>query len=55
MDLLDEATRAEFAHSTTYLNTATCGVLPRSAVAAVRELAEAAGPAPPPASATSTA
>ncbi|MFE6836177.1 aminotransferase class V-fold PLP-dependent enzyme [Streptomyces sp. NPDC057705] len=43
MDLLAEATRAEFAHSTTYLNTATCGVLPRSAVAAVRELAEAAG------------
>ncbi|MFD9368011.1 aminotransferase class V-fold PLP-dependent enzyme [Streptomyces sp. NPDC060020] len=44
MDLsLAEATRAEFAHSTAYLNTATCGVLPRSAVAAVRELAEAAG------------
>ncbi|MFJ3727482.1 aminotransferase class V-fold PLP-dependent enzyme [Streptomyces sp. NPDC090045] len=43
MDLLDEATRAEFAHSTAYLNTANCGVLPRSAVAAVRELAEAAG------------
>ncbi|MFJ6753481.1 aminotransferase class V-fold PLP-dependent enzyme [Streptomyces sp. NPDC091273] len=47
MDLLDEATRAEFAHSTTYLNTATCGVLPRSAVAAVRELAEAAGAGAP--------
>ncbi|WP_327413282.1 aminotransferase class V-fold PLP-dependent enzyme [Streptomyces sp. NBC_01233] len=43
MDLLTEATRAEFAHSTTYLNTANCGVLPRSTVAAVRELAEAAG------------
>ncbi|MFJ3964461.1 aminotransferase class V-fold PLP-dependent enzyme [Streptomyces sp. NPDC090036] len=44
MDLpLAEATRAEFAHSTTYLNTANCGVVPRSAVAAVRELAEAAG------------
>ncbi|WP_404960791.1 aminotransferase class V-fold PLP-dependent enzyme [Streptomyces sp. 147326] len=43
MDLLAEATRAEFAHSTAYLNTANCGVLPRSAVAAVRELAEAAG------------
>ncbi|MFE2328341.1 aminotransferase class V-fold PLP-dependent enzyme [Streptomyces sp. NPDC059385] len=44
MDLpISEAARAEFAHSTTYLNTASCGVLPRSAVAAVRELAEAAG------------
>ncbi|OKK19039.1 class V aminotransferase [Streptomyces sp. CB00455] len=43
MDLLPEAARAEFAHSTAYLNTATCGVLPRAAVAAVRELAEAAG------------
>ncbi|MFD3541214.1 aminotransferase class V-fold PLP-dependent enzyme [Streptomyces sp. NPDC058662] len=44
MDLaLAEATRAEFAHSTVYLNTATCGILPRSAVAAVRDLAEAAG------------
>ncbi|KOU32664.1 class V aminotransferase [Streptomyces sp. WM6373] len=44
MDLpIDEATRAEFAHSTTYLNSATCGVVPRSAVAAVRELSEAAG------------
>ncbi|MFD3720406.1 aminotransferase class V-fold PLP-dependent enzyme [Streptomyces sp. NPDC058674] len=44
MDLpLAEAARAEFAHSTTYLNTATYGVLPRSAVAAVRELSEAAG------------
>ncbi|MGW7450517.1 aminotransferase class V-fold PLP-dependent enzyme [Streptomyces sp. NPDC054787] len=48
MDLpIAEATRAEFAHSTTYLNTATCGILPRSAVAAVRELAEAAGAAVP--------
>ncbi|MFI5621048.1 aminotransferase class V-fold PLP-dependent enzyme [Streptomyces sp. NPDC051567] len=44
MDLpLPEAVRAEFGHSTTYLNTATCGVLPRAAVAAVRDLAEAAG------------
>ncbi|MFE2287190.1 aminotransferase class V-fold PLP-dependent enzyme [Streptomyces sp. NPDC059443] len=44
MDLLPpEAVRAEFAHSTTYLNTATCGVLPRVAVAEVRSLAEAAG------------
>ncbi|MFD3760394.1 aminotransferase class V-fold PLP-dependent enzyme [Streptomyces sp. NPDC058622] len=44
MDLpLAETARAEFAHSTTYLNTATCGVLPRGAVAAVRELSEAAG------------
>ncbi|MEU3722427.1 aminotransferase class V-fold PLP-dependent enzyme [Streptomyces sp. NPDC031705] len=34
---------AEFAHSTTYLDTAAAGVLPRSAVAAVRDLAEAAG------------
>ncbi|MER6446914.1 aminotransferase [Streptomyces venezuelae] len=43
MDLpLAEATRAEFTHSTTYLNTAKCGVVPHSAVAAVRELAEAA-------------
>lgn len=40
---LAEATRAEFAQSTAYFNTATCGVLPRAAVAAVRELAEAAG------------
>ncbi|WP_405494285.1 aminotransferase class V-fold PLP-dependent enzyme [Streptomyces sp. NBC_00096] len=44
MDLLPaEAVRGEFAHSTTYLNTATCGVLPRDAVAEVRLLAEAAG------------
>ncbi|MFD7259594.1 aminotransferase class V-fold PLP-dependent enzyme [Streptomyces sp. NPDC059874] len=44
MDLsIAEATRAEFAHSTVYLNTANCAVLPRSSVAAVRELAEAAG------------
>ncbi|WP_371615268.1 aminotransferase class V-fold PLP-dependent enzyme [Streptomyces sp. NBC_00454] len=44
MDLLPpETVRAEFAHSTTYLNTATCGVLPRAAVAEVRRLAEAAG------------
>ncbi|MFB6617940.1 aminotransferase class V-fold PLP-dependent enzyme [Streptomyces sp. NPDC085524] len=43
MDLsIAEAARSEFAHSTVYLNTATCAVLPRSAVAAVRELAEAA-------------
>ncbi|GLX19931.1 hypothetical protein Slala02_34550 [Streptomyces lavendulae subsp. lavendulae] len=34
---------AEFAHSTTYLNTAGAGVLPKASVAAVRELAEAAG------------
>ncbi|RPF39897.1 selenocysteine lyase/cysteine desulfurase [Streptomyces sp. Ag109_G2-6] len=40
---LSLACAAEFAHSTTYLNTAGAGVLPRSAVAAVRELAEAAG------------
>lgn len=44
---LTEAARAEFAHSTVYLNTATTGILPRSAVAAVRELAEAAGAATP--------
>ncbi|UQX00577.1 aminotransferase class V-fold PLP-dependent enzyme [Streptomyces sp. RerS4] len=44
MDLsLSDVSRAEFAHSTTYLNTATCGVLPRAAVAEVRALAEAAG------------
>ncbi|MGW2272648.1 aminotransferase class V-fold PLP-dependent enzyme [Streptomyces yangpuensis] len=44
MDLpIAEATRAEFAHSTTYLNSAKCGVVPRSAVAAMKELAEAAG------------
>ncbi|WP_411106171.1 aminotransferase class V-fold PLP-dependent enzyme [Streptomyces sp. cmx-4-9] len=44
MDLsLIDAVRAEFTHATTYLNTATAGLLPRSAVAAVRELAEAAG------------
>lgn len=48
MDLLSpEAVRAEFAHSTTYLNTATCGVLPRAAVAEVRRLAEAAGAGTP--------
>jgi selenocysteine lyase/cysteine desulfurase len=40
---LADVTRAEFAHTTTYLNTATCGVLPRRAVAAVRDLVEAAG------------
>ncbi|MCX4525193.1 aminotransferase class V-fold PLP-dependent enzyme [Streptomyces sp. NBC_01551] len=40
---LAEAARAEFAQSTTYLNTASCGVLPRAAVAEVRALAEAAG------------
>lgn len=44
MDLLPpEAVRGAFAHSTTYLNTANCGVLPRASVAGVRELAEAAG------------
>lgn len=44
MDLLPpEALHGEFAHATTYLNTATCGVLPRAAVAEVRLLAEAAG------------
>ncbi|MGW6709355.1 aminotransferase class V-fold PLP-dependent enzyme [Streptomyces sp. NPDC054956] len=44
MDLLPpEAVRGEFAHSTTYLNTASCGVLPRAAVAEVSRLAEAAG------------
>ncbi|MCY0933739.1 aminotransferase class V-fold PLP-dependent enzyme [Streptomyces sp. H34-S4] len=44
MDLLPpEAVRGEFAHSTTYLNTASCGVLPRAAVTEVRRLAEAAG------------
>ncbi|MBW5486459.1 aminotransferase class V-fold PLP-dependent enzyme, partial [Streptomyces bambusae] len=44
MDLqLAEAVRAEFASATTYLNTATCGILPRAAVAEVRELAESAG------------
>ncbi|MBT2476933.1 aminotransferase class V-fold PLP-dependent enzyme [Streptomyces sp. ISL-94] len=48
MDLdLAEAARAEFAHSTVYLNTANCGVLPRSAVAAVRELTEAMGAGTP--------
>ncbi|MET9321423.1 aminotransferase class V-fold PLP-dependent enzyme [Streptomyces sp. NPDC003038] len=45
--LLAEAAGAEFTHSTTYLNTATCGILPRSAVAAVRDQAEAAGAAIP--------
>ncbi|MGW7101981.1 aminotransferase class V-fold PLP-dependent enzyme [Streptomyces sp. NPDC054883] len=45
MDL--PALRAEFAHSTTYLNTANYGVLPRSAVAEVRALAEAAGAGDP--------
>lgn len=44
MDLpLPDSVRAEFAHTTTYLNTATCCVLPRRAVAEVRALAEAAG------------
>ncbi|MFE3559834.1 aminotransferase class V-fold PLP-dependent enzyme [Streptomyces sp. NPDC059193] len=48
MDLpIAEAVRAEFAHSTVYLNTATCGILPRSAVAAVRDLADAAGAGTP--------
>ncbi|MEU7067358.1 aminotransferase class V-fold PLP-dependent enzyme [Streptomyces sp. NPDC046161] len=45
MDL--SALSAEFAHSNTYLNTASCGVLPRSAVAEVRALAEAAGAGDP--------
>ncbi|GHB35419.1 hypothetical protein GCM10010347_00750 [Streptomyces cirratus] len=45
MDL--PALSVEFAHSTTYLNTASCGVLPRSAVAEVRALAEAAGAGDP--------
>ncbi|MDX2394604.1 MULTISPECIES: aminotransferase class V-fold PLP-dependent enzyme [unclassified Streptomyces] len=44
---LSDVSRAEFAHSTTYLNTATCGILPRAAVAEVRALAEAAGAADP--------
>ncbi|MGW0389687.1 aminotransferase class V-fold PLP-dependent enzyme [Streptomyces sp. NPDC003042] len=41
--LLAEEARAEFAHSTVYLNTANVGILPRSAVAAVRDQVEAAG------------
>ncbi|WP_330329764.1 aminotransferase class V-fold PLP-dependent enzyme [Streptomyces sp. NBC_00536] len=40
---LAEAVRAEFGHTTAYLNTATCGVLPRAAVAAVHAMADAAG------------
>ena len=48
MDLpLPDATRAEFAPTTAYLNTATCGMLPRTAAAAVRELAEAAAAGSP--------
>lgn len=48
MDLsLAEAVRAEFGHSTVYLNTATCGILPRSAVAAVHGLADATGAGTP--------
>ncbi|MEU8775266.1 aminotransferase class V-fold PLP-dependent enzyme [Streptomyces sp. NPDC048606] len=44
MDLsLSDVSRAEFAPSTTYLNTATGCILPRSAVAEVRALADAAG------------
>lgn len=44
MDLpLSDLCRAEFAHSTTYLNTATSGILPRAAVVEVRALAEASG------------
>ncbi|MFJ7154991.1 aminotransferase class V-fold PLP-dependent enzyme [Streptomyces sp. NPDC101118] len=39
---LADVTSAEFAQQTTYLNTATCGVLPQTALAAVRELAGAA-------------
>ncbi|MFF3752304.1 aminotransferase class V-fold PLP-dependent enzyme [Streptomyces sp. NPDC002018] len=38
---MDTLGGAEFAPDTTYLNTATCGLLPRAAVAAVRALAEA--------------
>ncbi|MER5730844.1 aminotransferase class V-fold PLP-dependent enzyme [Streptomyces sp. NPDC002138] len=44
---LADITRAEFAHTTAYLNTATCGVLPRAAVAAVHALADAAGAGDP--------
>lgn len=48
MDLLTPGTvRDAFAHSTTYLNTATFGVLPRAAVAEVRLMAEAAGAGDP--------
>ncbi|MCB5166861.1 aminotransferase class V-fold PLP-dependent enzyme [Streptomyces bambusae] len=44
MDLaLAALTGAEFSRTTTHLNTATCGIMPRRSVAAVRELAEAAG------------
>ncbi|MFH8518690.1 aminotransferase class V-fold PLP-dependent enzyme [Streptomyces gelaticus] len=38
---LSRAAEAEFAPRTTYLNTSTCGLLPRRTVAAVRTLAEA--------------
>ncbi|MDV9196498.1 aminotransferase class V-fold PLP-dependent enzyme [Streptomyces sp. Wh19] len=40
---LSSAVDAEFAPGTTYLNTSTCGLLPRRTVAAVRALAEAIG------------
>ncbi|WP_405711427.1 MULTISPECIES: aminotransferase class V-fold PLP-dependent enzyme [unclassified Streptomyces] len=40
---LSRAVNAEFAPRTTYLNTSTCGLLPRRTVAAVRALAEAIG------------
>ncbi|MCB5183357.1 aminotransferase class V-fold PLP-dependent enzyme [Streptomyces antimicrobicus] len=46
MDLrLADAAATEFAPTTAYLNTATSGILPQAAVAAVRETAEAAGSA----------
>lgn len=38
---LSSAVDGEFAPRTTYLNTSTCGLLPRRTVAAVRALAEA--------------
>ncbi|MET3985856.1 aminotransferase class V-fold PLP-dependent enzyme [Streptomyces sp. PvR034] len=41
------AARAEFGHTTAYLNTATCGVFPRAAVAAVHAMADAAGAGDP--------
>ncbi|MCX5196548.1 aminotransferase class V-fold PLP-dependent enzyme [Streptomyces sp. NBC_00249] len=48
MDLtLSDVSRAEFAHSTTYLNTANYGLLPRTALAEVHALAEAAGAGAP--------
>ncbi|MFJ3923523.1 aminotransferase class V-fold PLP-dependent enzyme [Streptomyces sp. NPDC090022] len=47
MDLLADIARAEFTHTSTYANTATCGILPRGAAAAVRELIDAAGAGAP--------